>query len=505
MSELNIEDLWKRFDGNEVLRGLSLSIERGSIAGVVAMNGAGKTTMINVLFSVYPKDTGRAWFRGQELPDRPQDVVSLGLARTFQNARLPKTMTVSEVVRAVLAGRHRSWADYYRGRGLPDSLLRAEVQMLSWFGLADCAHAPAGSLPFGLQRKVDLARSAATGAKFLFLDEPAAGLSEAEEQDLAVCIKFLRDQHGFTFVVIDHRIEFLRRIVDRVVFLHEGKVGLDSSSTSVEAVLQSSLLKLHYFGAADTIPETNGAETRTRKPLQHTESAPPLAVDDVSVNRDTMPVVRSVSYVCLPGMLSAIVGPNGAGKSSLLECMAGIIPLKSGRVRIDGVDANFDQLSADRAIALVPESADVFPGLTVEENLRLGSRGGSRSSWTTSLQEVSQLFPKLGQYRRASASILSGGERKMLALARAKIGRPRVLLVDEPSAGMAPAWIRRMYGALRQMAMTGIATVVTESQAGICKPYVDRLNSLHRGRLNGAGEAGSGTRPKTVIREKEEI
>ncbi len=500
-SRLVIEDYWKRFGGNQVLKGLSLSIENRSITGLVALNGAGKTTLVNLLFGVYPRDKGRAWFQGRELPSSPQAVVSSGLARTFQNARLPTNLTVTELLRGVLVGRRCSWRHYLLGRPVPASISGELEQLLSWFGLTGAADSIGGFLPFGLQRKVDIARAAATGARFLLLDEPAAGLSEAEEQDLGSCLRTLRDQQGFTFFVIDHRIDFLRQLVDRLVFLHDGRIELDSSSTGVDAVLRHPLLKLHYFGASDVGQDVNGESVGTGAAAGSAEDATvPMAVDGLCVERDGMPVVRSVSFTCPSATLSAIVGPNGAGKSSLLECMAGLIPPESGTIALDGLQTNPQRLSADHAVTLVPESTDVFPGLTVEENLRLGLSSGPRSGRRRALREVFKTYPKLGQYRAQSASILSGGERKMLALARAMLTRPRVLLVDEPSAGLAPAWIGRTYDTLRELTGGGVAALVTESQAGICEPYADRLASLHRGEIT---IQKPGIRPlKTTLKEE---
>jgi branched-chain amino acid transport system ATP-binding protein len=485
MSELIIDNLWKRFGGNEVLRGLDLAVDAGDIVGLIAVNGAGKTTMINLLFGVYPKDKGRALFQGRELPQSPEGVVSKGLARTFQNARLSTNMTVAEVVRAVLTNRFCSWKHYLSGRKTPDSILSMERELLSQLGLTTFADSNAGTLPFGLQRKVDLARAIATGAKFLFLDEPAAGLSESEEQELAQYLRDLRDLYGFTFVIIDHRITFLRRIVDRLVFLHDGKIESDSSSGSVDTVLQSSTLRLHYFGDSDD-PISPGRCLPVSDPLR---SAPqpaaqsPLAVANLTVDRDRMPVVRSASYSCTASSLSAIVGPNGAGKSSLLECMAGIIPPTSGIVTVNGVEIEPMRLLSDRSIALVPETTDVFPGLTVEENLRLGLTSVARSLWPQALRSIAVEYPLLATQRRQSASVLSGGERRMLALARAMIGELRVLLVDEPSAGLAPTFVNKTYRKLRELSRKGSAVVVADSQAAFSEHYADRLNSMARGEL----------------------
>ena len=485
MQGLVVEDLWKRFGGNQVLTGLDVSIPLETTVGLVAMNGAGKTTLINMLFAVYPKDRGRFCFRGLPLPVTPYRIAAAGLARAFQNARMPISMTVGEAIRAVLVNRYCAKSHLLLGKKIPGRILEEEQQLLTQFGLTAVKDRIAGSVPFGIQRKVDIARAVATGAEFLCLDEPAAGLADSEEEDLAACIRGIRAHGGYTVLVIDHRIDFLKRIVDRALFLHEGKIALDSLNGGLDAMWNSPLLRAHYLtqGEASARSVRKSASQKRRETTQ--QPAPtPIAVQDLVVNRGRMPVIRSVSYSCNLAKLSALVGSNGGGKSSLLGCMAGILPRRSGEIFVDGVKSSQKELLGNRSIVMVPDTAAVFPELTVEENLRLGlPRASADRCWPLLLRSVTDRYPQLGLTLGLSASVLSGGERKMLALARAMISRPRVLLADDPSAGLAPSWVGKTYDTLRDLVETGVSVLVTESAASACQPNVDRLTMMERGQL----------------------
>jgi len=480
VSQLTIEGLWKQFGGNEVLRGLSLSIEQGAIVGLVATNGAGKTTLVNVLFGVYRKDRGTLRFEGRDLPQLPHDVVDAGLARTFQSVRLSPTMTVLETIRAVLVNRNCHVSQFVGSGRLTKTVRQKESELVSRFGLVAVAHSLVGSLSLAVQRKVEMARAVATGARFLFLDEPASGLSDTEEDELVASILELRCRSGITMLVIDHRIDFLRRIMDRLVFLHEGQVALDSSSSNIGAVLENPLMGNEYFGPKHLLKSRDQISAAVQ---DHPLRTAVLSISGAFIERGGVPVVKAADYSCHSASLSAVVGPNGGGKSSLLQCLAGILPAKSGIVRVDGIETNHKTLFSATSIAMVPENADVFPGLTVEENLRLGLHRGSADTWLHKLNLVTKRYPRLRETLLQSAGVLSGGERKMLAMARALIGEPRVLLVDEPSAGLAPAWVGRTYRTIAELVEQGVAAVVTESQEVCCDGYADRISFMKQGTL----------------------
>ena len=178
-------------------------------------------------------------------------------------------------------------------------------------------------------------------------------------------------------------------------------------------------------------------------------------------------VLHGVSLVASPGELVCIVGPNGAGKSTLLKAVYGLVRPRAGSVRLAGEEIGGtrpDRLTR-RGLNLVPQLDNVFPSLTVAENLKVGALGAPRNERKDAVERVHDLFPLLRERRRQRAGTLSGGQRKLVALARALVTSPRLLLVDEPSAGLAPQVAELVFAKLAEINSLGIAVVMVEQNA----------------------------------------
>ena len=216
---------------------------------------------------------------------------------------------------------------------------------------------------------------------------------------------------------------------------------------------------------------------------------PVLDVENVSTIRGRVQILWDVSLTVQRGETVAIVGPNGAGKTTLVGSITGLIPPKSGRVRINGADVTGtppDKLAA-RRVALCPERRGIFAPLTVRENLLLGAyaRPAKRAELDADLADVFALFPPLVRYRDATAGSLSGGEQQMVAVGRALMAKPELLLLDEPSLGLAPKVRAEIFGVLARLAERGVTILLVEQHLRLAARICGRAYLMQRGRVVG--------------------
>lgn len=246
---LEARNISKRFGGVQALQDVSLSIRKGEIYGLIGPNGAGKTTLFNVLTGLYPKDGGEVLLNEQPLRlTHPHEVALAGLVRTFQNIRLFSNMTVLE---NVMVGRHaRTRAGIvgavlrHRAQRAEEKAIRARAsELLEFVGIANQASRLAQHLPYGDQRRLEIARALASDPTLLALDEPAAGMNESETMALAILIRQLREG-GLTVLLIEHDVKLVMGLCDRVAVLDYGKkiaedvpAEIRNNSTVIEAYL----------------------------------------------------------------------------------------------------------------------------------------------------------------------------------------------------------------------------------------------------------------------------
>jgi len=211
-----------------------------------------------------------------------------------------------------------------------------------------------------------------------------------------------------------------------------------------------------------------------------------LVLDGLDVRYGGVQAVHGVSFEVAPGELVGLIGANGAGKSSTLHAIMGVAPVTAGDVRLDGrsLRGRRPEAIARSGIALVPEGRRIFAELTVEENLRLGlaARRG-RGAVAPVLRSVYELFPIVEEFRARNAGALSGGQQQQLAIARALVAEPDVLLLDEPSLGLAPTVVDVVFDALAAIRERGIAVLLVEQRAQRTVALADRSHVLANGEL----------------------
>jgi branched-chain amino acid transport system ATP-binding protein len=217
-----------------------------------------------------------------------------------------------------------------------------------------------------------------------------------------------------------------------------------------------------------------------------------LAIEEVRSSYGRIEALHGVSIDVAAGEIVTLVGANGAGKTTLLRAISGVQPISAGRIRFE--ERRLDGMSAHARVALgiaqVPEGRQVFAPLSVEDNLRLGAwtRRGERPD--AELACVYELFPALASRRRVSAGTLSGGEQQMLAIGRALMAKPRLLLLDEPSMGLAPMLVEQILDVLRHLKQGGLTVLLVEQNARAALAIADRGYVVETGRIATSGSAG---------------
>jgi len=226
-----------------------------------------------------------------------------------------------------------------------------------------------------------------------------------------------------------------------------------------------------------------------------------LELREVSTRYGPITVLRSVSLAVGAGQLACLLGPNGAGKTTLIRTILGIVRPVSGSIWLDG--ARIDRLRPHqivaRGVAVVPEGRRLFPKMTVEENLRMGAFiEWAPADFAARRDHVFSLFPRLAERRRQSAATMSGGEQAMLAMGRALMSRPRLLLLDEPSLGLAPVLVEQLFAMVQAINQSGTTVFLVEQNARKTLEIAHHGFLLQKGEVVGAGSAESLRRSELV-------
>jgi sulfate-transporting ATPase len=492
---LEIESLSVRYGGVLALDGVSLAVGPGEVVGLIGPNGAGKTTLIDAVTG-FARATGTVTVNSRSVAGRsPRARNRAGLGRSFQSLELFESMTVRENLQTACDRRDRwSYVVDLVWPGRPRLGAHAQAAVRDFDLAADLDRQP-DELPYGRRRLVAIARAVAAGPSLLLLDEPAAGLDDSETAELGKLITRLAREWGMGVLVVEHDVELVLSICDRICVLESGR---RLATGTPDEIRNNRLVIDAYLGEP---PAEDGAAAPARVPDRARAEQPAFVAAPAAGRADAdgallraiglsagygdLSAVRELDLVVEPGEVVALIGPNGAGKTTTLLTLAGELPPLAGEVRWLGarVDARRVPLHrrARQGLAFVPEERAVVPGLSTANNLRLG-RGD--------VQDALALFPELEPLLRRRAGLLSGGEQQMLTLARALASKPRLLLVDELSLGLAPLAVQRLLDAVRAAAdRDGVGVVLVEQHAPLALAHADRVVVLRRGRVGLTGSA----------------
>jgi branched-chain amino acid transport system ATP-binding protein len=225
---------------------------------------------------------------------------------------------------------------------------------------------------------------------------------------------------------------------------------------------------------------------------------PLLSLKGVSAYYDKLCAVRDISLSISAGETLCVIGPNGAGKTTLLKAISGVLRNVTGSIRFDGADMAHatPQKRVAQGLIHVPEGRQIFGSMTVEENIRIGSFALADEKTDAEFSETLAMFPRLGERRRQLAGTLSGGEQQMLAMARALMGKPKLLMLDEPSMGLAPIVVSEIYRQIGTLRKRGVTILLVEQNAKLGLQYSDRALIL------GAGTARYEGSCEEIVRDR---
>ena len=466
-------DVTVRYGAVTAVDGVSLTIQPGKVLGLIGPNGAGKTTLIDALTGfVRPADGDVVLDDVSVARWSSRRRAVAGVGRSFQSLELFESMTVRENLRT--ACDQRDWLAFLTDLVRPSRapLGAAASAVVREFGLEDDLDRRPEELSFGKRRLVALARAVAVEPSILLLDEPAAGLGEAETAELGALLRRLASEWGIGVLLVEHDVSLVLDVCDHVAVLAFGRLIADGAP---DAIRTDPVVVAAYLGDA-------GGAAPTARAGAPTPAGPPLlSASSVAAGYGDLAAVRDLDLTVHAGEVVALLGANGAGKSTTLLALAGELPLLDGELRWNGdvVRAALHRRAAS-GTALVPEERAVIRSLTAGENLRLA---GVRAD------DACALFPELEPLLGRRAGLLSGGEQQMLILARALARNPALLLADELSLGLAPIVVQRLLVAVREAANRGVAVVVVEQHARQVLEIADHVIVLRRGRVVLSGTA----------------
>ncbi|MFJ1542325.1 ATP-binding cassette domain-containing protein [Micromonospora chalcea] len=468
---LRLEAVSRCYGARRAVDEVSVELRPGARHAIIGPNGAGKSTLLHLVAGTLHPTSGRILYAGRDIGRWPAHRrARAGIARTWQHPALARPLTAMQNVLVAVPGQRLSALRPQR------HAVTAAHTVLAQVGLTAHAAWPAGQLAYGDQRLLEIAVALAAGPRLLLLDEPSAGLATGEVTGLAELIRALPDD--ITVLLVDHNLDFVAAVADTVTVLHHGQHITTGTPAQVR---EHPDVRRVYLGTDTPINPAPDSVATTAA----VAGTPVLRVRNLSAAYSGAPVLTDVTLDVRAGRVTAVVGRNGAGKTTLINTIAGLHPSQPGtEIVLNGhlVTEIPARRRARAGISLVPQGRRLFAGLTVDEHLALPRPHPARSR-AVDARQVLDLFPALVQRRHHRPHQLSGGEQQMLALARALVAAPDVLLLDEPSEGLAPAIVGQLATIITGLAADGTAVVLAEQNLALACQVAHDIAVLDRARI----------------------
>ncbi len=477
---LAVRDLSVNFGGVRAVRDLTLEAQPGAITSIIGPNGAGKSTALNVICGFYRPDAGTVRLGDQIVSAlRAHQIPRAGIARTYQTSQLFESMSVIDNV--VIALRRGRLAPHFLTGGKHGDEAEIAESLLAFVGYRGALERPADALAHVDKRLVEIARALAVRPSVLALDEPAAGLNAEDTAAIGALLRKLAAV-GMTVILVEHDMDLVMGVSNHVIVLDAG--AMIAEGTPAQVVADPAVLEA-YLGAGEQ------AERGRKQPVAIAAQKPLMTVSALSAGYGAATVVRRADFEIAEGELVAVLGANGAGKTTLMRALSGLLRPIEGEVRFLG--ERIDHFPGDRiaraGLVLVPEGRQVFPELSVTDNLRLGAYARRSAEEASMIENLLTRFPALKARQYQRAGLLSGGEQQMLAIARGLMARPQVLMLDEPSLGLAPKLLENLYDLLAALRDEGITILLVDQMAQLALSVADRAYVLQSGAFTHSGTA----------------
>jgi branched-chain amino acid transport system ATP-binding protein len=546
MTVLAVRGLKKSFGGVRAVDGISFEIGRGELMALIGPNGAGKSTCFNMIGGQLRPDAGDILFEGRSIAGlQPRQIWRRGIGRTFQIAATFASMTVIENVQLAFASHDARLHDMAGSLGA--GRRREAEELLNQVGMTDAAHRSCRELAYGDVKRVELAIALANDPRLLLMDEPTAGMGPRERLDMMALVKRLVAERGVTVLFTEHSMDVVFGFADRIVVMARGTLIAEGDPA---AIRHNTQVQEVYLGAGETyakagalsVPsqtqvsspakervkelpghwpqlapsprlrgegwgEGAGHKAQTRGEPPSPRPSPPLGGEGETRDADAVlevdklnawygagRVLFDLTLRVGRGEAVALMGRNGAGKSTTIKSVMALMARRSGTVRFCGRDISRlrPYEIARLGIGFVPEDRRVFSDLTVAENLDVGRQpphrfpdGEPAPVWTE--ERLCELFPNLGPMADRLGRQMSGGEQQMLALARTLMGNPLLVLLDEPSEGVAPVIVERMANTISELKKAGLSVLLSEQNIHFAALVCDRAYVLEKGQVQWQG------------------
>jgi branched-chain amino acid transport system ATP-binding protein len=480
---LEVNGISKKFGGIRAVSSASLQIGAGEIHALIGPNGAGKTTLFNLISGQFAPDGGTVRLNGREIHGVPPDLIChRGLARSFQITNLFRGLSIYENLRLSLQAQSSMRFNIWRDIDSYPGVHSETEELVRFLGLEGIEEIEGGELSYGGQRLVDLGIALGSKPQVLLLDEPLAGLAAAERERVSKLIKSVAVK--IPVLIVEHDIDRVLGFSQAVTVMNQGEVLMTGSPDAVRADRRVQEI---YTGTG--IPQV----VHHRIDEAGQDTTPILRFEDVNTFYGKSHILNDATLDVRQGEIVALLGRNGAGKSTLLKTLAGLVPLASGTIEYEG--SNIAGMPAPdiarMGIGYVPQGRGLFAGMTVRENLSLGrlarnTDGSTGMVWKE--EQIFDYFPRLKERMDIAADYLSGGEQQMVAVARAMSGNVKLLLLDEPFEGLAPAVVLELFRVF-DLLRRHTSIVIVEHNLDLVLALADRVFALERGTVFHEGSA----------------